>query len=585
MIQETAKSPAIADNPCYHWQPQPWEPVSCWPPTAAGRNAKPLQAASASQQAADLAAREASVAAQTVATVNVEGPYLEVSTLAALAGVVKETFTGVWEDAVRISAADAPITIVRHYGMDMDEYNRKLAGWIAYSEAKLKEKYLAEQEAIAAAEKENDTRRYQAETDRYSGLAAEYIANQERIKQEKLAQAAADERAEQAAKAKTHFAATVTTYQEQQAKQKAEALAAAALTALNNKMARDEIKITQNMSPMTKEEQDRWDKFVRDESKFGIPGESTLSDEEFYQIRDPLGYNDYGATNAFVTEQVILDPYEGPEIEPPPKWLGEFTLSMIPIVGDGSGIIKELYNLLLTGEMDELNFTLSVIGLAMDLPFDAGFVGDAGVATMKAFSSMIPVGPAREVLLDVVKQVGKNPEQIGALGTAVWKLLGKEDLMKVLVDNPNALKAVLEGGSEAVENLLKHEDELIKLGKAVDEDMLKVAMDSSETALKNADELGEAGGKALSENSDEITEIIAQKQAIADEAAQNYNNKYRISPAERANVKGYDGVGTTPNGGPTFQESDWMYPVEEGQLNVVKIEAQGNRPDDFLIAN
>ena len=181
-----------------------------------------LQAASASQQAADLAAREASVAAQTVATVNVEAPYLEVSTLAALAGVVKETFTGVWEDAVRISAADAPITIVRHYGMDMDEYNRKLAGWIAYSEAKLKEKYLAEQEAIAAAEKENDARRYQAEADRYSGLAAEYIANQERIKQENLAQAAADERAEQAAKSQSYIGATIAAYQEQKRKEERE---------------------------------------------------------------------------------------------------------------------------------------------------------------------------------------------------------------------------------------------------------------------------------------------------------------------------------------------------------------------------
>ena len=244
------------------------------------------------------------------------------------------------------------------------------------------------------------------------------------------------------------------------------------------------------------------------------------------------------------------------------------------------GSFKELYNLLLTGEMDELNFTLSIIGLAMDLPFDAGFVGDAGVATMKAFSSMIPAGPAREVLLDVVKQVGKNPEQIGALGTAVWKLLGKEDLMKVLVDNPNALKAVLEGGSEAVENLLKHEDELIKLGKAVDEDMLKVAMDSSETALKNADELGEAGGKALAEGAGDTSKIIddldedsvrklsnMQKGNYGEMVMDDYFTKEgyerisldKVTGLDDTTHQGIDGVYFNPDGNPQYIIAEAKY--------------------------
>ncbi len=69
----------------------------------------------------------------------------------------------------------------------------------------------------------------------------------------------------------------------------------------------------------------------------------------------------------------------------------------------------------MTGEMDELNFTLSVIGLAMDSPLDAGIFGDTAVATLKAFSAMIPSGPARDVLLNAIKQVIKNPDEMGVL--------------------------------------------------------------------------------------------------------------------------------------------------------------------------
>ncbi|MBI9051969.1 MAG: hypothetical protein JEZ00_21315, partial [Anaerolineaceae bacterium] len=74
--------------------------------------------------------------------------------------------------------------------------------------------------------------------------------------------------------------------------------------------------------------------------------------------------------------------------------------------------------------MDELNFTLSVIGLAMDLPFDGGILGDTAVATLKAVSVMIPSGPARQILLEALQQVGKNPEELIALAGALGKMAG-----------------------------------------------------------------------------------------------------------------------------------------------------------------
>lgn len=66
---------------------------------------------------------------------------------------------------------------------------------------------------------------------------------------------------------------------------------------------------------------------------------------------------------------------------------------------------------------------------------------------------------------------------------------------------------------------------------------------------------------------------IAEQQAIADKAAQDYNDKYR--PAERAQEKGYN-VQTTANGGVSFQGSGEMY-MKDGKEVVVTIEATGSR--------
>lgn len=59
----------------------------------------------------------------------------------------------------------------------------------------------------------------------------------------------------------------------------------------------------------------------------------------------------------------------------------------------------------------------------------------------------------------------------------------------------------------------------------------------------------------------------------------------RRTPASRAAEKGFSGIGTTRNGGPTFAGTDHLYPAEQGQQSAVEIGLTGSRKDDFKRAN
>jgi hypothetical protein len=56
-------------------------------------------------------------------------------------------------------------------------------------------------------------------------------------------------------------------------------------------------------------------------------------------------------------------------------------------------------------------------------------------------------------------------------------------------------------------------------------------------------------------------------------------------PAARAAEKGYAGIGTTPNGGPTHVGTDHLYPAGEGQRSVVPVPLTGSRRKDKKLAN
>lgn len=62
-------------------------------------------------------------------------------------------------------------------------------------------------------------------------------------------------------------------------------------------------------------------------------------------------------------------------------------------------------------------------------------------------------------------------------------------------------------------------------------------------------------------------------------------SKVRLSPASWAARKGYSGVGTTANGGPTFAGTEHLYPAAQGQRNIVKIRLTGSRRADYRLAN
>ena len=211
------------------------------------------------------------------------------------------------------------------------------------------------------------------------------------------------------------------------------------------------------------------------EENYGIVPETLPDAPGSYEIT-----HDGNPFGGYTVEQI---PNE--HIEKMPKWMGEMALSMIPIVGDGIGVVRQLINKFTTGEMDELDFTLSLIGLGMDLPFDAGFAGDTAVAVLKGFSAMIPAGPAREVLLDAVKLLFDNPEGISAMAGAVWKMMGSEDLVKLLVDNPKLMNSVLKNSGHADE-LLEYGDDAARLVDELGEEGVKELLDSGLTiATKN----------------------------------------------------------------------------------------------------
>ena len=57
------------------------------------------------------------------------------------------------------------------------------------------------------------------------------------------------------------------------------------------------------------------------------------------------------------------------------------------------------------------------------------------------------------------------------------------------------------------------------------------------------------------------------------------------TPASRAAKRGYPGIGTTADGGPTFAGTEHLYPAGQGQRSVVPIGLTGSRRADEKLAN
>ncbi len=209
--------------------------------------------------------------------------------------------------------------------------------------------------------------------------------------------------------------------------------------------------------------------------------------------------------------QYVYQPIIQPAIhwwrEDVPGWMKETALSLIPIVGDGWGLIRQGLNWAQKKPVDKLDVILSLAGLVLDFPWpqEGGVGGDITIAVLKGMNAAIPPGPAREVLTQLVKEGLKNPNELARILKASEALLKNERLLKILIDHPQALETVMRRGPDAVTHLGVYAEDFAKIAHIPGVDtLLKKLLSTSaptlkgaefelEFALKHTDEIEEMG--------------------------------------------------------------------------------------------
>ncbi|MBI3511846.1 MAG: HNH endonuclease [Bacteroidetes bacterium] len=93
--------------------------------------------------------------------------------------------------------------------------------------------------------------------------------------------------------------------------------------------------------------------------------------------------------------------------------------------------------------------------------------------------------------------------------------------------------------------------------------------------------LGEAGNATELEN---VLNKLPEGTSVEGKSFSQLQEKEIIFHTKAAD-KGFPGVKVTKNGGPDFSGTDYLYPVVEGQQNIVKIRLTGGRYGDFKAAN
>jgi hypothetical protein len=78
---------------------------------------------------------------------------------------------------------------------------------------------------------------------------------------------------------------------------------------------------------------------------------------------------------------------------------------------------------------------------------------------------------------------------------------------------------------------------------------------------------------------------LSGRKLLSTEGSIGANTTEELVLHARAAEKGYPGVQVTPNGGPTFAKTDYLFPIREGQQNVLNLEMTGSRRLDFKAAN
>ena len=157
----------------------------------------------------------------------------------------------------------------------------------------------------------------------------------------------------------------------------------------------------------------------------------------------------------------------------PPWWLVELVIGLFPF-GDAYDILKELFRLISQGEADELILLLALLGLAADAGWLDGVVPDpvdaanAGLALLKGLVRQIPPGAARDAIKETILAMFKNADEGPRFFAALFQLVKNGNVLTALKENPRVLSAVMDSGPEAMELLAKNEEVALALLKHQD---------------------------------------------------------------------------------------------------------------------
>ncbi len=198
----------------------------------------------------------------------------------------------------------------------------------------------------------------------------------------------------------------------------------------------------------------------------------------------------------------IVQPVVGWWKEEIPVWAKETGLSLIPIVGDGWGVIRQAIHFFKKEPVDKVDVGLSIVGLIFDIPWpQEGLIGgDVAIAALKGLNAAIPSGPARDVMTQLIKDGLKNPDDLARIVKTSEALLKNDNLLKALIDNPQALETIMLYGPEAVEVLARFPtDETITFLQKYGDDGLQRMLKYKDMPTGLADEAFPLGFKNVDE--------------------------------------------------------------------------------------
>jgi hypothetical protein len=172
---------------------------------------------------------------------------------------------------------------------------------------------------------------------------------------------------------------------------------------------------------------------------------------------------DGGGVAPTAEEQSLIDQILSLEM---PWWL-DLGLSFF-VVGDIIDLVREQILKRFSGQSPDLLVTaLAGLGLAADLGWinpvpSAEDAPNAILGALKVVAKRLPAGEARDALAALVEKAIKNPDEMARLAKLSASFAEHTDVLAKLMENPRAMMAAIEGGSETVTLMARYGDDAIK---------------------------------------------------------------------------------------------------------------------------